>query len=381
MAQPFYDVSKDGAPPGYQQQGMYPPHQQQQQPPPQGAYPPGAYAGPAAAYAPGFAPPGYGMANPIQMPQIQAIAPNLMSTLAAVRGLYIKQDISWVEQLTGCDTQNKYQVSAWDPERSAAAEAADGLAKDGIVSEPLLKFAEKSNWCLRQLLKAGRGFHMAAFPISPRIGTFAMPLREQPFAPMDWPDTLVFERPFKCTMACFFRPRLRVRSNAMGYIGEAYSPFTCMNPIIHVRPPTELPADAPANVAAEVTAELGKTWYVVRGECCQWGLHAAMLPFSNCCKKVSFYIYDPRDTSFSTPLGEIARVFGGCCREALTVADSFTITFPQNADPIKRATLLGAVMLLEYMLFVKEPGNQASQAENATDGACAILGCLVRALV
>ena len=50
-------------------------------------------------------------------------------------------------------------------------------------------------------------------------------------------------------------------------------------------------------------------------------------------------------------LGKIVKKWGGLVKEAMTVADNFGINFPQGIDLGKKAVLLGAVFLIDFVHF------------------------------
>ncbi|GIY25738.1 phospholipid scramblase 1 [Caerostris extrusa] len=58
-------------------------------------------------------------------------------------------------------------------------------------------------------------------------------------------------------------------------------------------------------------------------------------------------------------VGKISKQWSGLLREAFTDADHFGITFPMDLDVKMKATLLGALFLIDYMFFEKE-GNKES---------------------
>jgi hypothetical protein len=68
-------------------------------------------------------------------------------------------------------------------------------------------------------------------------------------------------------------------------------------------------------------------------------------------------VYDGADSAKATPIGEVARVFPGCCQSAFTEADNFTLAFPPAADPLKRSSLVAAVLLLNYIAFENKKKN------------------------
>jgi hypothetical protein len=302
-------------------------------PPGHGAPPPG-YTGTTVIVAPGGVLPG--MAS-------QAVgAVDMLSALAGLQGLFVSQDIRLLEALGICEQNNGYKIFGWNPALG------HDKPKDGRFGEPLIRVKEKTNCLVRQVCGPRRGFRMYAFPDSPRIATF------QPGTdPTTFKDSLIFERPFRCTFLCFWRSIVRVRHPSLGYIGEIYNPFACFDTIFHVRAPTQFD-DMKAPIAEAVKGDdQGKVHYIIRGECLQWGMWFPPLPCGPC-KKVSFLIYAGNDTAMTRPVGEISKVWSGCLKEAVSDADNFTVAFPPDATPIQKALLAAAVIHLDFLLFEKQ---------------------------
>lgn len=59
----------------------------------------------------------------------------------------------------------------------------------------------------------------------------------------------------------------------------------------------------------------------------------------------------------STEVGKISKQWSGILREAFTDSDNFGISFPMDLDVRMKATLLGALFLIDFMFFEKA-GNQ-----------------------
>lgn len=219
------------------------------------------------------------------------------------------------------------------------------FAKD----QPLFRFKERSDWCARQLCHNRRAFEMAFYPLDPRIPTSAQAAATQD--PFMCQDSIILERPFRCTVACLWRSIVRVKHPGLGYLGEIFNPFTWCNWVFEVRTPT--PFDEPtAGVSewAKSKGAPGTVLYRVRGELCQWGMLLPPLPVGEC-SRVVFTIHHPGDEAFTRPLGSINKVWSGCLREMVSEADNYTVTFPPDADPIGKALLTSAAMLIDMLLF------------------------------
>ncbi|EDV26177.1 uncharacterized protein TRIADDRAFT_24205 [Trichoplax adhaerens] len=59
-----------------------------------------------------------------------------------------------------------------------------------------------------------------------------------------------------------------------------------------------------------------------------------------------------------TPVGKITKQWSGFLKEAYTDADNFGITFPMDLDVKIKATLLGAVFLIDFMFFEDNQNNR-----------------------
>ena len=55
--------------------------------------------------------------------------------------------------------------------------------------------------------------------------------------------------------------------------------------------------------------------------------------------------------SVTPQVGKISKQWSGVLKEAFTDADNFGISFPMDLDVKIKATLLGAVFLIDFMFF------------------------------
>lgn len=73
------------------------------------------------------------------------------------------------------------------------------------------------------------------------------------------------------------------------------------------------------------------------------------------CGDVEFKVLSP---DCSTEVGKISKQWSGLLREAFTDADNFGINFPMDLDVRMKATLLGALFLIDFMFFEKQKNNE-----------------------
>lgn len=83
----------------------------------------------------------------------------------------------------------------------------------------------------------------------------------------------------------------------------------------------------------------------IEGPCCT----------CNICGDVEFQVYS---ADGETPVGQIRKQWSGIAKEMFTDADNFGITFPMDLDVNVKATLLGAVFLIDFMFFEKEQNKE-----------------------
>jgi len=74
---------------------------------------------------------------------------------------------------------------------------------------------------------------------------------------------------------------------------------------------------------------------------------------SQCFGDVKFKVFTVQT---GEEVGVIAKQWTGLFKEALTDADNFNISFPVDLDVRVKATLLGALFLIDFMYF--EQGNE-----------------------
>ncbi|ELT94807.1 hypothetical protein CAPTEDRAFT_227594 [Capitella teleta] len=71
----------------------------------------------------------------------------------------------------------------------------------------------------------------------------------------------------------------------------------------------------------------------------------------NICGDVEFQVHS---ADGDIPVGQIRKQWTGIAKEMFTDADNFGITFPLDLDVNVKATLLGAIFLIDFMFFEKD---------------------------
>ena len=92
--------------------------------------------------------------------------------------------------------------------------------------------------------------------------------------------------------------------------------------------------------------ESGNKILRIEGPCCT---------FSCFGKDVEFDVFS---ADSSDKVGKISKQWTGLAKEAFTDADNFGVNFPLDLDVKVKATLLGAVFLIDFMFFEKSANNE-----------------------
>lgn len=90
----------------------------------------------------------------------------------------------------------------------------------------------------------------------------------------------------------------------------------------------------------------GETGLIIKGPFCTYAM----------CGDVEFKVMTPDG---STEVGKISKQWTGLLREAFTDADNFGISFPMDLDVRAKATLLGAMFLIDFMFFEKSRNEES----------------------
>jgi hypothetical protein len=321
MSQGYIQVPQNASPNPYAQQGYgYPPSSP-------GGYVPHQQAGGYSQY------PAQGYANQ-PVPQVAAVpAPYFgglqyvyvadpMTELGLSTGVLIRQEAQFLEQLTGCESPNRYYVFSQSPQAGMKL---------------LFKCKEYSECCMRNCCPANnREFNMAIKHIAT-----AANLDENFSTPF-----IDVRKPCKCTCFCLERPEMLVRFGNQGQtLGRIKQPFTCCDPVFSTYDST------------------GIVKYTIHGDCCQCGL----LCKNNFCGKLSevtFNIYKGNNIA-SVPCGSITKKVATAA-ELVTSADSYQVNFPPDANPQDKMLLIVAGLMIDYQFFEETASSNDNNNRNRT---------------
>ena len=245
-----------------------------------------------------------------------------MTELGLSTGVLIRQEAQFLEQLTGCESPNRYYVFSQSPQAGMKL---------------LFKCKEYSECCMRNCCPANnREFNMAIKHIAT-----AANLDENFSTPF-----IDVRKPCKCTCFCLERPEMLVRFGNQGQtLGRIKQPFTCCDPVFSTYDST------------------GIVKYTIHGDCCQCGL----LCKNNFCGKLSevtFNIYKGNNIA-SVPCGSITKKVATAA-ELVTSADSYQINFPPDANPQDKMLLIVAGLMIDYQFFEETASSNDNNNRNRT---------------
>ncbi|KAK7469818.1 hypothetical protein BaRGS_00036147 [Batillaria attramentaria] len=148
-------------------------------------------------------------------------------------------------------------------------------------------------------------------------------------------EVMHLERPLRCTSCLCFccLQKLEVQAppgTVVGYVRQACS---CFHPRYKIN-----------NAQDETVLR-------IKGPCCR----------CNICGDIEFEVTSADE---STHVGQISKQWSGLAKEIFTDADNFGVTFPLDMDVKTKATMLGAVFLIDFMYFEHDEGDIKKEASH-----------------
>jgi len=248
--------------------------------------------------------------------------------MADLPGLLIRQKLDLLEVVTPLEKRNKYKIvglkSKDDPDF-------DGKWEDKAFkkADDLMTAKEDSDFLCRQICRSRREFDMKVkLKGKDNDGDLAYKMH----------------RPFKCTIPCFctvLNPQeIEVEDHEGNLLGKAVQDMTCAKACC-------------AKAIWKIEDKDGTIIYRMEDNLC---CTANMCAPSPCCEVRNISIMTPE---WGETSGSLQNIFPGCNLRGLCgTADNYKLTFPDNATPDQKAVLLGAALLIEYMLFEKSDNDQ-----------------------
>lgn len=252
--------------------------------------------------------------------------------LGPLGGLLIRQKLdAWEILLPAFEKRNKYKVAAkpTDHDDLPYDDWEDKMFKKALKKGHVMTMKEKSDCMARICCGSMREFKMKVKPGDDVQGVD------------DDEKMMEFERPFKCTIracCCILMPQeLTVNNNKGERIGKIVETFKC---------PGTLLCTGYWHIYGKDDDTLD---YILENNMCKG---CNMCGPSMCVKTRSLEVYSPDHTSV---VGKLTNVWPGCStRGCLGDADNFILDFPTDATVEQKATLLGASVLVDFMLFEKK---------------------------
>ena len=253
---------------------------------------------------------GYSPGNFIQGPQNFVYIEDPLTELSHSTGAIIRQQVEFLEVLTGCETQNRYHVFLQTP----------------MGLKYAFKCSERSTCCARCCCPGDcRSLEMIIRHVIS-------------FDQLQGDLAKIFiscEKPCKIGCCCFCRPVMDVRLADSGVrLGTVREPFAC------------------CDLDSEVYDSAGNLRYEVEGDCCQIGL---------CCgdtvKKLASVEFKIKQNGATVGM---LRKLGANFGEFFTKADSYQIIFPQNATPEEKMLLIIDGLMIDYQYFENDNDTPSS---------------------
>jgi uncharacterized protein YxjI len=216
--------------------------------------------------------------------------------LTQIDQILVHQVVEILEAFTGWETANRYAIK-------------------NSMGQQVYYASEESDTCARQLCAAKRGFTM-----------HIQDNMQQ--------EVMKVERTFKycggcnCLAACdACQMDIKVESPPGTYIGSVRQDCSFLAPLFNV------------------TDANDETVLVIEGPAC--------MLFPQCCE-VNFEV----KSKDGVAVGQIKKQVAGLVKEMYTNADNFGITFPMDLAVGVKATLMGAVFLIDFMYFEQPQNNR-----------------------
>jgi len=210
--------------------------------------------------------------------------------LTEIDQILVKQKVELLEVFTGFETKNKYIVL-------------------NSMAQQVYYIEEDTDCCTRQCYGNARPFDMKVLDNTNR-------------------EVMHFYRPYKCgPCSCCggcCQQEIEIQSPPGQIIGYVKQDPTCSIPKLTI-------------YAADKTTPILR----IVGPCCTIA----------CCGDVTFKVFD---MTGENQLGTLTKQWSGLLREAFTDADYFGITFPMDLDVKVKASLMGALMLIDFMFYERQ---------------------------
>lgn len=255
--------------------------------------------------------------------------------LGAQKGLLIRQKLDkWELILPLWEKRNKYKVAGFPEEHrdTPYADWDDKIFKKALKKNEVLTMKEKSECLDRICCGKYRSFKMKV-----KAGDDAKGSND------DDGKILEFDRPCACTINCFnlcllMPQELKVADKNDKNLGR-------------ITQVLKFPGSCCFKSYWEVKDDKDETRYTIVDNCC----HGCNCCAPSICPGAAVREMQIMQGSSEDEVGKFMNVFPGCnLRACLGDADNFILDFPAEATVEDKALLLGASVLVDFMLFEKD---------------------------
>jgi len=228
-----------------------------------------------------------------------------------------------------CLLKNKYDIGSF-PQNMDARDAWDD---DVFKHQRGLMYATEESDCIDKVC-CGR---WRAFTMDVHLGHSD-----------DQPKVLRYRRPFRCPLVCCcFMPwpqEIHTLNTDERAIGKTTQDWRCLSAMC-------------GKFYWKVSDSSGATTHVLeRDVCCNENCFAP----SCCCAIHKMNIKDPSEQQI---VGSLENIFPGCTLRTLicgNMIDNYRLTFPTSASPEDKANILGALILIDFMIFANADEDRQS---------------------
>lgn len=270
--------------------------------------------------------PPYGTVIATPQPQVM-VEGNYKNVLGSLPGVLVRQQLR-LKNLCVCLLRNKYDIGAFPQGLDPSQPWEDDVFKN---QRGLIHAQEESECIDKVCCHRWRAFTMRLHMGQDQHG----------------PEVLRFERPFKCPLLCCCFMPWPQEINAINpqtgeKLGTVKQDWRCCSALC-------------GKMYWKAYDGTGQVTHVFeRDVCCNSNMCAP-----SCCCEI--HRINIKDRDEQETVGMVENIFPGCsCRTLCfgNMIDNYRMTFPQNASPEEKATLLSGLMLIDYMIFANADDNQ-----------------------
>lgn len=231
-------------------------------------------------------------------------------------GMFIKQKMDLMEVISGCDTPNKYLVHELQP-------------SGGKKKKEIFRCKEVSGCCARNCMSSD------CKPFDMKVSKVCA------LAEFDNEDTCIhMSRECKCSFLCCNRPEMKISIVENGqdrYLGKVQDNCDCVN------------------FSFNVYDAQDKVRFFIKAGCCQLGF------WCKCpcepCEKIVFDFWSGDKEKEEAPILKTGA--GNCIKNAISDSDNFSCQFPVTATWEDKVLLLGALLMIDFMMFEEKNNGKA----------------------